>query len=248
MPNKRKRLPDLPRVLSKVADRVVWTVKPANSDLPLCHSVIHAFLDGSGDPGCAATHISPPDLYKLSYRKILLRCHNGSRQFYFKILLPDFSWRWKRGLRVFTTPAVRQAAWFERCRQLGIGVVDLVGAGVLPWRRRFTLIQPISIIVTSSSLTTKNIPETLRTRNISASQRLLIIRAILDYTERLHRAGIGHLDILPENVLFDAAADKVLLCDLERFALLNWYNKNRRICRDARKVRQTLRLLLSGGN
>lgn len=242
---KKRRLPNLARIFPSVSDNVVWAVEPPSSDLELCRTVICSLLESGGNLNCFAEKISPCKLLKLSYRKILLRHCNHSRQLYFKILLPDFSWRWRRGPWFFTAPALREAVWFERFGELGIGVVDLVGAGILPWKKRFSVVQPLSVLITSSSLTTKSISEAAEMQELSLSQRLLIARTILDYVEKLHGNRIGHLDANAANILFDTATDRVLLCDLERSTWLRWWNHSQRVYRDDRKIKRTLAFLMS---
>jgi len=245
MPNVQRTHVNGPDSLSKVRGDVVWFIEPPDRDLSMCRSVISALVARGGEEGHDPDERSTYAVEKADHSAILLRCCDKSRQFYFKVFLPRFSWRWRRGLRVFTPPAVRQSQWFARLHELGVGVVDLVGVAVLPWKRRFSPVQPISMLITSSPRTTDSILHAMSRGILSPTERLFIARTVLDYTETLHGNRIGHIDMLAANILYDAGSRRVMLCDLDRFTSLRFGNVARRIQRDSRKVTETLRLLLS---
>ena len=248
MLNAQRKEIGLPESLSKVRGEIVWFIRPPDRDLALCRTVIGAMLAGCRAESCKVDKSPSFSVEKVDRNAIILRCCNESRQLYFKVFLPRFSWRWKRGLRAFTPPAVRQSGWFMRLRELDVGVVDLVGVAVLPWRRRLSPVQPISVMVTSSGLKTENILQAATTGKLSPEDRVHIARTILEYADTLHKNGIGHIDMLAANILYDVRSCDVLLCDLDRFAPLKFGNTASRIRRDFRKVTDTLRFILNDDN
>lgn len=244
--SKQKELRE-PKSLSKVSGEILWHIEPSEQDIPFCRAVILDFIRRSGGVDCTPelTPLPPYSLEKVSHKRALLKCHSDSRQYYFKMFLPYFSWEWKRGPRIFSLPAVRQSVWFDRLREMGIGVVDLVGIAILPWKRQISPLQPISITITSSLLGADNLLKKITNNDLSLKQRTLIAKMTLSYAETLQKNMVGHIDMLPNNILYNAASDDVLLFDLDRFSRLRWWNRKRRIWRDNRKVIKLLRLVLS---
>lgn len=244
--SKQKELRE-PRRLSKVSGEILWYIEPPKQDIPICRAVILDFIRRSGgvDYTSDSSSSTPYSLEKVSHKRALLKCYNDSRQYYFKMFLPYFSWEWKRGPRVFSLPAVRQSVWFERLREMGIGVVDLVGIAILPWKKQISPLQPISITITSSPLGAENLIKKITNNDLSIKQRALIAKMTLSYAETLQKNMVGHIDMQPNNILYNAASDEVLLFDLDRFTRLRWWNSKRRIWRDNRKVIRLLRFILS---
>ena len=233
--------------LSTLRGEIIWSIEPSEADLPLCREIIYALLRKCGVDCGETDEAIPYSVEKMSKKRVLLRCHDESRQIYFKLFLPRFSWQWKRGPWFFTPPAVRQSVWFTRLKQWHIGVVDLVGVAVLPWKRQFSMIQPPSIMITASPLGTQNVRQAIISGDLSSEQRQSIAEMICDYAKILHGNRVGHLDILAANMLYNAKVDEVLFCDLDRLTKLRWWNAARRIQRDNRKVRGTLRLIQDEG-
>lgn len=242
--DKKSKPADLSRILSGVSGQIVWITEPADEYLLLCNSVIRALLESKESIDRISQMVPGCEVRKLSYRKLIVSHRSEARQVFFKVFLPDFSLRWRRGPRFFRPTAHREALWLERLATLGIDVVDVLGTGVLPWRNHRG-VQDISFLVTSSSPETGSIEAAMKAGSLSLTQRMAISRAILDLTEKLHASNIGHLDINESNVLYEQSSGKVLLCDLERTSRLPLFQKNRRICQDLRKVRRTLALLLT---
>ena len=245
--DKKSKLPNLPNLLSEVSGEIAWSVKPSESDLAMCDSVRQTLLESEGSLEQFTRQLSECTVRKFSYRKLILHHRGETRQSFFKIFLPDFSFRWRRGLRIFKTPAAREVKWFDYVGALGVDVVDVLGVGILPWKKRFC-VQEISFMVKASSLETGSVRAAMKNQSLSLPQRLAISREILDITEKLHGNGLGSLDMNASNVLFEPSSGKVLLCDLERMCKLPRLQKEHRICQDMRKVRRTLKLLLTATN
>ena len=110
------------------------------------------------------------------------------------------------------------------------------------------MIQPPSIMITASPLGTQNVRQAIISGDLSSEQRQSIAEMILSYVEILHGNRVGYLDILAANMLYNAEADEVMFCDLDRLTELRWWNAGRRIRRDNRKLRNTLQLIQSGEN
>lgn len=237
---------EVPIDLSALRGEIIWSIEPSRADLPLCRSVIFALLSKFGVDRDEADEPISYSVEKISKKRVLLRHCDESRQLYFKLFLPRFSWQWKRGPWFFTPPAIRQSVWFTRLKQWRIGVVDLVGVAVLPWKNRFSMIQPPSITITASPLGTQNVRQAIASGDLLSEQCRSIAETILSYVEILHGNRVGYLDVLAANMLYNAEADEVLFCDLDRLTKLRWWNAARRIKRDNRKVRSTLQLIHEG--
>ena len=243
MPDDAKgRPPDLPHIISRLAGDIVWALAPQEGDAEVCGSVVRALIQCGGDVEELVRRTPACDVRKFSYRKLIVRHRGEARQAYFKIFLPDFSWKWRRGLRCFRTPAEREAGWFKRVADLGVDVVDVLAVGLLPWRR-CGIVQSPSFLVTASSLETTSLAEAVKAGTLSPAQRLEISRTITNLADALHGKGVGHLDMIASNVLYDPAAGRLLLCDLERTCRLPRFGKAHRIAQDMRKVQRTLDLL-----
>ena len=131
-----------------------------------------------------------------------------------------------------------------RLRELDVGVVDLIGAGFLPFRSLFSPVQPISFTITASPASTGCLLDLIKRGGLTNEVRSRIAETIREYVNILHGDRIGHLDFNPRNVLYDPSSDRVLLCDLERFSRMHWWDRAYRIRRDERKVRQTISLIM----
>jgi serine/threonine protein kinase len=237
----------VPQSLSRVSGIISWQIKPPEEDIQIFRAIILDMIRKSGGIN-AVPDLTPPPPYtleKISHKRALLKYHNETRQYYFKMFLPYFSWKWKRGLRIFSLPTLRQSVWFRHLQELGVGVVDLVGLAILPWKRQTSLLQPISIMITSSLIGTKDVWQIIKNNDLSLKQRTHIAQQILYYEEILHKNMIGHIDMLPKNILYDESSDEILLFDLDRFTTMKWWNKKRNILRDNRKVIKSMRLILS---
>jgi len=231
------------RILSRVSGTVDWTVEPAAADLAICEGAVRSLFNSSKDPDNFALRVLPYELTKARRERIILTFRNDLHQFYFKVFFPEFSWRYKRGLRWSPSAAGHEAAWLERARKAGVPVVDVVGAGILPWRH-WSIIEPPSILVTASPLSAENLRQAAHNGGLSDTLRLSIAGMVLDYTNTLHANGVGRLDLTPENVLLDSKTGRVLLCDFEVAKPLKRWGRQRRILRDRRKTWRTLTFLL----
>jgi hypothetical protein len=244
---KKARLPDLATLLARVQKKICWLRRPAEADMPLCDPVVRAFLNCGGDlerigravPGCSVE--------KFKYRKLIIRHAGETHQTFFKFLTPDFSWRWRRGLKVFKLPALREAEWLDRFAALGINVVELLGVGASHWVNRATPVQKINYMVTRTPLAVRRITDLLDEGRLSSPQRRLVAGEVRRCADLLHDNGIGGLDVLQRtNVLFNPETEEVILCDAERTRRLGWLFRRHTLARDSRAVDRTLRLLENG--
>ncbi len=215
--------------------------------MPVCNSVINAFLNSGGDLDTVTQNIPDCRVVKLSYRKLIIRCAENGRQVYFKIFFPDYSIRWKRGLRVFPTPAAREAKWMARVSALGIDCSELLGVGETPWANRASIIQKVSYLITSTPEEIRPVATLMKEGRLTPEQRLMIAGRVLDIVNTLHDNKVGHLDTLQKtNVLFQPSTGNVLLSDLERTSRMMFMRKNRRKVKDFRNVHRTLQFLSVG--
>jgi hypothetical protein len=248
--DKLKKRPDLGAVLSRVSqgeDNVVWAIPPTDADRPLCEATIRAMLACGGEPEGISEQVQGLIFAICKYRKMILRHTDATHQTYFKIFLPGISLSWRRGLKCFMPPALREARAMQMAQSIGIDTVDLVGVATLPWASRFSVLQDISVLVTRSPQATRPIRSLVRAGRLSLEQRVDAACRVLKYAEQFQAHHVANLDALNDaNALFDPTSERVLLCDLERTRVLSPGRFKRRVqnAKEMRKPWRTLEVLL----
>ncbi len=242
--------PNLAAVLSRVArgeENIVWAIPPGEADRALCEASIRAVVESGGKPEDVSRQVPGLKIARSKFRKMILRHTDATHQTYFKIFLPGISLTWRRGLKCFMSPALREAQAMQMAQSIGIDTVDLVGVATLPWASRWSIIQDISVLVTRSPIETQPICLLMDKEQLPVEQRLDIARRVLEYAKRFHAHYISNLDALNDsNVLFNPTTEQVLLCDLERTRPLSPRSFKRRVqaAKEMRKMWGTLEVLL----
>jgi hypothetical protein len=242
--------PNLAAVLSRVArgeGNVVWAIPPAEADRALCEASIRTLIASGGKPEDVSRQVPGLKIARSKFRKIILSHLDETHQTYFKVFLPDLSLTWRRGLKCFMPPALREAQAMQMAQGFGVDTVELVGVATLPWASPRSIIQDISVLVTRSPVETQPICSLIKDGQLSIEQRFNLARRVLEYAEQFHVHYISNLDALNDsNVLFNPTTEQVLLCDLERTRPLSPRSFKRRVqaAKEMRKMWGTLEVLL----
>jgi hypothetical protein len=175
---------DLGTVLSQVArgeGSITWTIPPAKSNQELCEASIRALLECGGTPENVSERVPGLKLSRCKFRKIILRHEDALQQTYFKIFLPGLSLTWRRGLKCFMPPALREARSMTMAQSIGIDTVELVGVAILPWASRLGVVQDISVLITRSPIETQPVCTLIDSGKLSLEQRMNVARRIIEY-------------------------------------------------------------------
>jgi hypothetical protein len=242
--------PNLAAVLSRVArgeENIVWAIPPGEADRALCEASIRALIESGGKQEGVSRQVPGLKIARSKFRKMILRHLDETYQTYFKVFLPDLSLTWRRGLKCFMPPALREARAMQMTQGFGIDTVELVGVATLPWASRLGIVQDISVLITRSPIETQPICLLIDKEQLSIEQRFDIARRVLEYAELFHAHYISNMDALNDsNVLFNPTTEQVLLCDLERTRPLPPGRFKRRVqaAKEMRKMWGTLEVLL----
>lgn len=138
--------------------------------------------------------------------------------------------------------ARRHIAWADRLTQLGVPVAPLVAAGEFPSTRLFAR---DSFVVTLRPAGALTLDEAVVSWDLSVAQRTSLADRVTLLALHLHDAGIGRLDLGPDNLLLLSPDGPVAVFDIDRFVSLPAvFLRGKRIRKDLSRVGLSRALLL----